>query len=138
MDDVAFVISEDLKLDVTGMLDESFQQQAVVTKSRSRFAARGLQSGTKLSGAANHLHPLPATATGWFDHERKADLFGFAAKCLVRLIIAVLAGNHRDSGGGHDSARFGLGSHPLDRFGGRSDKNKACLLARCRKGRSLG
>src|SRR5262245_49434320 len=76
--DVAGGVREQLHLHVAGPLEVALAEDAVVAERRPRFAARRLERVVELRGPAHDPHPAAPAAGRCLDHEREAELGGFA------------------------------------------------------------
>ena len=116
MDGVAVVVPEDLHLDMARLLDPFFDQAGIVAEARLRFALGALQRRAKVGGFLDPAHALAAAAGARFDQNRIADLFGLGFEISRVLVVAVIAGHHRDAGLDHQSFRGVLQTHRADRL----------------------
>src|SRR5262249_55757406 len=97
MDAGATAVEEDLDLDVPRPLEESLEDQTVVSEGCQGFASRGRERGHEGRGVADDMHALAATTGGGLDEDREADRAGRFGEGLVGLVVAVVAGDRRDA-----------------------------------------
>ena len=117
-------VPHDLNFDVTGLLDEAFDEDARVPEARLRFPCGALEAGTGFLVVRGDPHPLAAATRGGLEHHRIADVTRNAHR-LVRIGRRfVMTGNgaktrrYREAPGGelvaHAAYRFGRRTHEAD------------------------
>jgi hypothetical protein len=94
-------VGQHLNLDVAGAAQIPFQKHRVVAEGGLRFAPGSGQCFIKLHKVIDDAHPAPTAAGAGLDQHRRADLRSFTSQPFVRLIVAVVAGNNRNSRRAH-------------------------------------
>ena len=123
-------VAEDLKLDVSRPAEIAFEQDVVVAERGERLAPRGVERLAERGDVADHAHSAAAAAGAGFDQQRRADLLRLRRESIVRLIVAVVAGNDRDAAFAHAPLAFDLVAHRLDRGRRRAHEDHAGLARR--------
>src|SRR5882724_12049306 len=75
-DHVSVCIAEDLKLDVTRLLDELFHVEIAIAEGVGGFRLGGIEQVGQLALFTDHAHAAPATAGRRLHDHRITDLFG--------------------------------------------------------------
>src|SRR5215471_4399555 len=114
MDDGAVLIAEDLELDVARRLDVLLDVHVGDAERRLGFPLRRLERVRELTGVADDAHPASAAAGRRLDDHRIADVLGDLERLLFAFNGSVAAGQNRDAGLAHDTARAGLVGHQPD------------------------
>ena len=108
---ITVAIPDDLHLDVAWVLDEFFDQHAVVAERRFGFPLGADDRSRKFAGRIHHAHAAPAAAGGRLHQHRKADLVGRFRQGRLVLGLAVIAGHQRHAGLFHQLFRAGFRAH---------------------------
>ena len=77
MHDIAFLVSEDLNLDVSRAADILLDQDAVVTEGGRCLAAAGRKRFSEVFGAVHTAHTFPSAASDSLDQYRVASAIRF-------------------------------------------------------------
>ena len=128
------LVSEDLDLDVTRVLDELLDEDAIVAEGRFRLRARAGEAFRHLVGPGGDAHPLAAAAGRRLDHHRIADRVGDLHGLLGVLDRFQMAGDGRHAGLGGELLRGDLVAHRLD--GARIGTDEDDARRRQRRGES--
>ena len=123
--DVAFLVAEDLHLDVTRTLDEALDEHGAVTERGLGLGGRPEERVLELVGAANHSHAATTTALGGLDHQREADFFGESPGVFDVGYRVGRTGNDRDLGGLGHATPLGLVTEVAQHLGRRSHEHDA-------------
>ena len=132
------LIAQHLNFDVARVLDELFDEAAIVAKRRLGFGARELEPFLGFLGVVGDAHSLAAATGGGLDHHRIADLVGDLHRLLGVADFAEVAGNGRNLGCGRCLLTLDLVAHRGDRLGVRADEDDAVLLKGARECFALG
>src|SRR5215475_4005616 len=73
---VAMLVSEDLKLDVAGVLDILLHVEVAIAEGSGGFGRCSFEQAGQLFFVTNDAHAASATAGGCFHDDREADLLG--------------------------------------------------------------
>ena len=119
-------------------LDEALEQHAIVAERPGGLATRAGERLGQFRGRSHDPHALAAATGGRLDEQRKAQAFGFLPQVRGRLLGAVVTGQHRHAGRGHQAARLALRAHPQDRGLRRADEHQPAVAAGARKRSVLG
>src|SRR5439155_23200947 len=133
MHEMAVRVAEHLHLDVAGPLHVTLEDHAVVAEGRARLPARGGQRGREVLRPAHRAHALAAAAPGRLEDHGPPDRPRGREQGAVRLVVAVVPGDHRHAGGRHQAPGRLLVAHgPVD-GGRRADEREAGASHRLRK-----
>ncbi len=121
---VAVLVGKHLNLDVARLQHVFFHQHARIAEGGLRLTLGRRQRLTQLRLALDHLHALAAATGRGLEQHRIANLGGFDAEGLQRLIGAVIPGHQRHPGGVHQSLGRRLAAHGINRAGGRADEDQ--------------
>ncbi|MGY3233966.1 hypothetical protein ACVMAJ_000856 [Bradyrhizobium sp. USDA 4448] len=138
IDHVAMLVAEHLNLDMAGIDDEFFDEDAVVAERGLGFGLGEIEAFGDLGFGMRNAHALAATAGRGLDHHGIADLVGDPHRVLVVLDDAEIAGHGRDLGFGRRLLGFDLVAHRGDRAGVGTDEDDAGCFQRPRKRLALG
>ncbi len=127
VDQVAMLIAEDLKLDVTRAFDVALDEQRAVAKRALRFAAGRVQRFAELVARGHDPHAAAASARRRFDEHREFEIRA-AIECR----------HDRDTGRRRDLAGVVLETHHADRLGARPDESQPGAAAGFGEVRALG
>ncbi len=133
IENVAVFVAEDLDFDVARVLDEFFDEAAVVAERRLGFRAGELEAFLGLRRIVGDAHPFAAAAGRRLDHHRIADLVRNLHRVLGVFNFAEVARNGRDLGKVGGFLGFDLVAHRGDGLRIRADENNAVLLQRGRE-----
>ncbi len=100
-------VADDLHLDVARVLDEFFDQHAVVAKRRLGLTLGADDRRREFGCRVNDAHAAPAATGGGFHQHRETDLVGGLGQRRLVLGLAVIAGHQRHAGLFHQ--RLGAG-----------------------------
>src|SRR5258706_3278410 len=95
VDPLAVAIEKELDLDVSGTLDQSFEDHSLVAERDEGFATGAGQRVRQASRIAGGPHPLAAATGRRLDEDRVADRGRRTRERRVRLVCIVVA---RDDG----------------------------------------
>ena len=122
VNDRAVAISQNLHLDVAGLLDEALEKERVIAERGTGHAPSRVESTGNSIGLAHDRHAL-ATATGRrLDQQREPDLGSSSHQIVVRHTRLSNARDHRDTAFGHVHLRRNLVAHNLEGFNAGTDK----------------
>src|SRR4029077_3501296 len=122
MDDLAMLIAEHLKLDVSRMLQKPLCIYVWISKGLLRFAARRLIGRKQLALVAHYAHAAPAAAGYGFEDQRVADSRRLLAQLLFPFDDSVASGDGWKARSFHFPPRTVFLSHHFDDFGGRTNE----------------
>ena len=126
-------VADDLHLDMPGVLDEFFDQHAVVAERRFGLAPGADDRRGKFCGRIDRAHAAPTAAGGRLHQHRKADLVGGLCQRRLVLRLAVIARHQRHAGLFHQRFGAGLRAHRGHHLGGRADEHQSGVQARLRE-----
>ena len=126
LDHVSVGVCEDLKFDVSGVLDLLFEVELPV----SEAGARLLEELRQFIRAAHTPDPEPAASGGGLDQDRPAHGFRDSQRLVRVSDRSVGSRYHRDAGCLHPRPGGCLPAHLPDHFRGRPDKGQSGRLAR--------
>ncbi len=129
MHHVSVIISQHLKLDVPGPLDQFFDVDIGVAESLFRFVSRRLKRGNQFTFLAHYTHSATAASGRRLDHYRIAY---FCRDCFCGVLIRDDSGaarNDRKASRGHFRASAILFAHHANHFRSRADKSDVRSLA---------
>src|SRR5258708_7282538 len=122
MDAVAIFIGEHLNLNMPRMLNEPFDINVPVLKSRGGFRRSSLQRMPEFILTVYDGHaPSTAPRRGFYDHG-KPNLARYFNRFFFRIQRFSAAGNNWDSGRFHGAPGFNLVAHQLNDAGPRPDE----------------
>ena len=127
VDVITVLISEDLNLDVPGLVNRFFDVDAVITKGRKRLAPGTGQSGLQFLSVFRQPHALATTAHGGLHHDGIADLLGFQHQSIIAHGFLDTRHHGASSLDGHDPRR-GFRAHANDGFRPGTDEGDAVLF----------
>src|SRR5918993_2694381 len=138
MHDVSVLVSDDLDLDVPGVLDELLQKYRPLPERSLRLSLRALDGLDEIFRIPHRAHPAPATPGTRLDQNRETNALGLLLETLLVLILlARIAGDGRHVGLARELLRPHLVSHPLHYLCRRPDPHQARLFDRPREVRVL-
>ena len=125
VDAVPMRVEEELDFDVARALDETLQDQAVVTERGGRLAPSGRQRGREVVHRSNRAHALATAARRRLHEQRDADDLGGGGEGCVALVCPVIA--RQDGNAELPGKRPGRGlvAHRPDRRRRRTDPANA-------------
>jgi hypothetical protein len=135
--DGAEPVSENLKLDVPGLVQVALEIDAIRSERHLRDPARFGQRLGEILEPFDTRHPLASASRGGLDQERHPDLGRLAGKRSVIGRGFVRAGDHRNAGFSHPAPRRQLVAHVFDRLRRRPDPEESLLLDGARESRAL-
>src|SRR5258707_8833110 len=100
MDNVAVPIAEHLNFDVTRVLDELFDQDAVISERALGLGADRRIALFRVAPIPGDANALPAAAGGGLDHHRVTDLLGDGDGVLGVADLTDVPGDDADPSGG--------------------------------------
>ena len=101
-------VAEDLHFNVTGCLEELFNQHVVIAKTGEGLPFRGCQRLREFGGAVHLAHALAAaTSDGFQQHRIAHGVGGFKQQCQI-LVVTVITGQQRNTSLFHGLLRCGL------------------------------
>ena len=121
--DGALAVGEELNLDVTGALDETLAEDAIVAERRARLAAGRRERRLELLALADGAHAPAATSGGRLDDERQAYLLGRPggkrrnADTRGNALRLELVGGEAHGARGRSDPREACGAHRLCQLG---------------------
>ena len=116
------LVAHHLNLDVARVLDEFFEEDAVVAEGRFRFGLHRRKAVGHVGIGVGDADALAAAAGRGLDHDRIADLARDADGFFRRFDQAHVTRHSRDPGLGGQLFRADLVAHGVDGFGIRADK----------------
>ena len=139
MDHVALRVGEHLDLHVAWVRQVALDVDGRIREELLALARGALEGLLQLVGRHRHPEALAPTAAGRLDGNRVADRLIHDPGCVLDGVYRVgRAGHDRHTGLLHQLARAGLGTHRVDRVGGRADEDEAGVLDGAREARVLG
>ncbi len=129
IDGVALTVRQHLNLDVARVFKVLLHVDHVVVESGFRFRTGHVNGVFQLFIAANDAHTAPAAAAGGFDNYRIADALGDGA-VLIHIVAqrTVRTRHARHARFFHRVDCRNFVAHQANRFGTRTDENKAGTL----------
>ena len=100
---MSVMVAEQLNFDVPGVFEIFLDQQGSVAKGGLGLAASAGQRGFDLGLGSDNPHPLASASGRSLDQDRQPDRQNFVAQPLARLVLSVVAGNHRHARLGHQA-----------------------------------
>mmetsp|Transcript_42058 Transcript_42058/g.80439 ORF Transcript_42058/g.80439 Transcript_42058/m.80439 type:complete len:782 (-) Transcript_42058:261-2606(-) len=137
MHDAAVAVSQDLHLNVAGLLDEALDEYAPVSEGGGCLGGCAVEEVLQVRALAHDAHPAPATAHCSLENDREAELLHKLLSLLQILYSIVRTRDDGDFALDGDVARRRLVAHLLQGFGARPHEGNALLLALARKVRAL-
>ena len=131
---VAVRVAQHLDLDVARLLDELFDEHAVVAKAVAGLVAAGAEALVRLLVVEGHAQALAAAAGAGLDHHRVADSLGDLYGLLGRVDRVVVAGNGVDLGFVGQLLGGDLVAHGRDAVVLGPDEDQALLFDLAREG----
>ena len=125
MDGMAQAIGKDLNLDVTGVLQQLFDIDRVVSKSRLRLGARGTQRASHRRLGPDVSQSLATPAGRRLQHDGITDPVGCFQGFLIGFERVGRPGNHRDAMARNRAPCFDLRTHQGNGIGGRADERSS-------------
>src|ERR1700680_1502869 len=122
MDYLAVLVAQNLKLDMTRMLEELLRVDVRGSKCLLALAARRFVGVQKLFLLVHHAHASPAATRGSLDDQRKTNSLGFFGELLFPFHNAFTARNRGHAQRLHFPARTVFFTHHLDDFGSWANK----------------
>lgn len=130
---IAVAVADDLHFDMARVLDEFFDQHAVVAERRLGLALGADDRSRQLAGRFHHPHAAPAAAGRRLHQHREADPVGGVCQNRLILGLAVIAGHQRHAGLFHQRLGTGLRAHRGHHRGGRTDEHQPGIKASLRE-----
>ena len=116
------LITEDLILDVSRLLNILFDKDSSVTERRKSFLTRELESLNGLLIVESNTHTLSTTTSGCLNHDGVSDFTGDFEDFLVRVDLTKETWDCVDFSLTSEFLRLDLISHGLDGTGWRADE----------------
>ncbi len=138
VNETAVLVTEQLNLHVTGLLDILFDDQSAIAKRGLRLLARQDQSLRQLLRLKHGPDALATAAGRSLDEHRESDPPCCPRKGGFRLILILIPSDHRHARGTCQPSRFRLRTHLLDRDRVRPHPDQAGGHARPCQLRALG
>ena len=128
MDHSAVAVRKYLDLDVPRPDDGFLKNEIAIAKGVLRLGSCCLERGGKIPGLLDQPHAAPAAAGCGLDHDGIADLCGRVGECLLRLILALIAGHAGHACLDHPALGARLVAHDVNGVRRRPDKCEAGFL----------
>src|SRR6266404_1722154 len=138
MDGPSLAVGQNLKLDVTRILDVLFDIDGRVGKCVFGFGTGRMIAFDKGRVVVGHAHAASAAAARGLYDDRVADMAGDLEGVLLVLNGAIAAGHNWDPGFAHGFTGGDLIAHRTDGRTGRADELDVAVLANLGKVRILG
>jgi hypothetical protein len=122
MDNVAMVVTEELDLDMLGLVEEPLDEDGAVAEGALGLGSGSLKGLLEGSLLAHDTHATAATTVGGLDDDGEAILVGELLDLLKPLDGTLGAGDNRDVGGNSNRPSRDLVTKGIDRGRRRSDE----------------
>lgn len=120
---VAVSVTEDLKLDVSRLLNVFFDNDMLIIEALLGLSLCSVKLVEELLLIVNNTHAFASASQGGLDDHWEANLLRFFEQELRILVVTVIAGYNWNLGVSHDELGLAFRAHCLNGFGGRANEN---------------
>lgn len=126
VDNVAMVVTEELDLNVLGLVKETLNKDGTVTKGRLGLGSSTLKALLEGLRLTNNTHATTTATVGGLDDDGEAILVGEALDLFVRANSIWGTGDNRNIGSNGKFSGRDLVTEGVDDIGRRADKLRTC------------
>ena len=122
VDNVAVVVTEELDLDVLGLVEEALDEDGAVAEGALGLGGGTLEGLLELGSGAHNTHTAATATVSSLDDDGEAILVGELLDLLVALDGTLSTGDDRDAGSNGDPPGGDLVAEGVNDVGGRPDE----------------